>query len=188
MIFFDIRLRRRSSVQWIETKERIEPRSRPRVDQGRAPRNSASGRVSSRGVITALGLLSATVRRMSECVAAGGDIESSRGRCQRRARIAHLPSLLYWCTMSKREALSIGGAGVDIEAPRAKRRKEAPATTSISTNGKAVAADAQVQGNNEGGSKQAEDRDEVMRKGMLLWTAMKDAVSECVTSLPVLSD
>ncbi|EIW64161.1 Bromodomain-containing protein [Trametes versicolor FP-101664 SS1] len=82
--------------------------------------------------------------------------------------------------MSKREALSIGGAGVDIEAPRAKRRKEAPATTSTSTNGKAAAADAQVQGNNEGGSKQAEDRDEVMRKGMLLWTAMKDAVSEGV--------
>ena len=34
--------------------------------------------------------------------------------------------------MSKREARSFAAAGVDVDAPRAKRRKEAPATSSTS--------------------------------------------------------
>ncbi|OJT10011.1 Protein polybromo-1 [Trametes pubescens] len=82
--------------------------------------------------------------------------------------------------MSKREARSIAPAGVDIEAPRAKRRKEAPAATSTSTDGKEVAAGTQAQGNNEGTSKAVEDSEEIKRKGMQLWNAMKDAVHEGV--------
>lgn len=92
--------------------------------------------------------------------------------------------------MSKREIRSFAAAGVDVDAPRAKRRKEAPAaggTLGASPDGKsgdAGGADAGGEGagaEGEGG----EDPAEVKEKGMQVWCALRDAVNkECVPFWP----
>ncbi|KAL7285080.1 hypothetical protein ACG7TL_000172 [Trametes sanguinea] len=88
--------------------------------------------------------------------------------------------------MSKREARSFAAAGVDVDAPRAKRRKEAPATaTSTSPNSKqnasandanntAARAEALAEDAGDGG----EDREAVREKGLQLWQTLKDAVNK----------
>lgn len=90
--------------------------------------------------------------------------------------------------MSKREARSIAAAGVDIDAPRAKRRKEAPATLNASPNGKAHTDTASTHENAKPSAENAEgggeDKDAIREKGMQLWQILKDAVNkECVTFL-----
>ncbi|KAI0640070.1 Bromodomain-containing protein [Trametes polyzona] len=84
--------------------------------------------------------------------------------------------------MSKREARSIAAAGVDIDAPRAKRRREAPAATSTSPNGKqkAEASDTQAVGEHdeENAGSDGEDREAVREKGLQLWQTLKDAVNK----------
>ncbi|KAI0673783.1 Bromodomain-containing protein [Trametes maxima] len=87
--------------------------------------------------------------------------------------------------MSKRETRSFAAAGVDVDAPRAKRRKEAPATSSTSPNGKRnadtvntghAAGDAKDSAENTGNSD--EDKDVVREKGLQLWQTLKDAVNK----------
>ncbi|KAI0354614.1 Bromodomain-containing protein [Trametes cingulata] len=84
--------------------------------------------------------------------------------------------------MSKREARSFAAAGVDIDAPRAKRRKEAPATTSTSPNGKRNASPANANGGGRSDAENAghdgEDREAVREKGLQLWQTLKDAVNK----------
>ena len=88
--------------------------------------------------------------------------------------------------MSKREIRSFAAAGVDVDAPRAKRRKEAPATSTVSTSPNGKADDtAPVNGENGAGTEnatvQAEDPAEVKEKGLQVWHTVKDAVNkECV--------
>lgn len=90
--------------------------------------------------------------------------------------------------MSKREASRIAAAGIDIDAPRAKRRREAPAETASSPPKEQVNAthtSAAIKNEAEGEESQREDRDAVREKGTKLWQTVKDAVNkECVT-LPV---
>ncbi|TFY61151.1 hypothetical protein EVJ58_g4698 [Rhodofomes roseus] len=81
--------------------------------------------------------------------------------------------------MSKREASQIAAAaGVDIDAPRAKRRKEAPADS------KPLAGTNNADGVKKEGESSEPKRDgpEVIKeKGLRLWTTVKDAVDkECV--------
>ena len=88
-------------------------------------------------------------------------------------------------TMSKREARSFAAAGVDVDAPRAKRRKEAPATSSASPERKHDAEAHTATGDAKGDSQDAEsvveDKEEVREKGLQLWQTLKDAVNkECV--------
>lgn len=83
--------------------------------------------------------------------------------------------------MSKREASQIAAAaGVDIDAPRAKRRKDAAPDSKQSTG--ASSADAAKK---EGEGSELPKRDSpavVHEKGLTLWTVVKDAVDkECVT-------
>lgn len=83
--------------------------------------------------------------------------------------------------MSKREASQIAAAaGVDIDAPRAKRRKDAAPDSKQSTG--ASGADA-IKKEGEGGEPSKRDPPEVVQeKGLKLWTVVKDAVDkECVT-------
>ncbi|KAI0828848.1 Bromodomain-containing protein [Trametes gibbosa] len=84
--------------------------------------------------------------------------------------------------MSKREARSIAVAGVDIDAPRAKRRKEAPATLNASPNSKLHSDTASTHENSkteaENAGSEIEDRDVVREKGMQLWQTLKDAVNK----------
>ena len=87
--------------------------------------------------------------------------------------------------MSKREARSFAAAGVDVDAPRAKRRKEAPATSSASPERKHDAEAHTAPGDAKGDSQDAEsvveDKEEVREKGIQLWQTLKDAVNkECV--------
>ena len=94
--------------------------------------------------------------------------------------------------MSKREIRSFAAAGVDVDAPRAKRRKEAPATSTVSTSPNGKADDtAPVNGENGAGTEnatvQAEDPAEVKEKGLQVWHTVKDAVNkECVIYLAYL--
>ncbi|TBU40013.1 Bromodomain-containing protein [Dichomitus squalens] len=85
-------------------------------------------------------------------------------------------------TMSKREARSFAAAGVDVDAPRAKRRKEAPATSSTSPEHKHDAEEhtptGDAKGDLENVGSVAEDKDEVREKGLQLWQALKDAVNK----------
>ena len=88
--------------------------------------------------------------------------------------------------MSKREARTFAAAGVDVDAPRAKRRRDAPATTSTSPNGKHAAdathATGGANGDGESGGT-GESREVVREKGLQVWQSLKDAVNkECVTS------
>ncbi|KAI0778968.1 Bromodomain-containing protein [Trametes elegans] len=83
--------------------------------------------------------------------------------------------------MSKREARTFAAAGVDVDAPRAKRRRDAPATTSTSPNGK-HAADAThsnggANGDGESGGT-GESRDVVREKGLQVWQSLQDAVNK----------
>lgn len=83
--------------------------------------------------------------------------------------------------MSKREASQIAAAaGVDIDAPRAKRRKDAAPDSKQSTG--ASGADA-VKKEGEGSEPPKRDPPEVVQeRGLKLWTVVKDAVDkECVT-------
>ncbi|TFK84405.1 Bromodomain-containing protein [Polyporus arcularius HHB13444] len=84
--------------------------------------------------------------------------------------------------MSKREARSIAAAGVDIDAPRAKRRKEAPATNNPASDGKHAAettgANGATQDPAASGTTPGEDRETVREKGLQLWTTLKDAVNK----------
>ncbi len=87
--------------------------------------------------------------------------------------------------MSKREARSIAAGGVDIDAPRAKRRKEAPATSSASPERKHDAERHRSNGDVNEAAEDAEavveDAEEVRLKGLQLWQTLKDAVNkECV--------
>ena len=90
--------------------------------------------------------------------------------------------------MSKREIRSFVAAGVDLDAPRAKRRKEAPATSTADTspNGKANGSstvDDDLNENGANGDRASEDPAEVKEKGMQVWLTLKDAVNkECVPS------
>ena len=93
--------------------------------------------------------------------------------------------------MSKREARSFAAAGVDVDAPRAKRRKEAPATSNTSPeskpNGEAATANGAAKEGAENGGSEGEDRDTVREKGLALWQTLKDAVNkECVIYLAYL--
>ncbi|KAH9829449.1 Bromodomain-containing protein [Rhodofomes roseus] len=78
--------------------------------------------------------------------------------------------------MSKREASQIAAAaGVDIDAPRAKRRKEAPADS------KPLAGTSNADGVKKEGESSEPKRDgpEVIKeKGLRLWTTVKDAVDK----------
>ncbi|KAI0652506.1 Bromodomain-containing protein [Trametes meyenii] len=87
--------------------------------------------------------------------------------------------------MSKRETRSFVAAGVDVDVPRAKRRKEAPATSSTSPNGKRNAdtvnaghgtRDTKDGAENTGDSD--EDKGVVREKGLQLWQSLKDAVNK----------
>ncbi|KAI0368867.1 Bromodomain-containing protein [Pilatotrama ljubarskyi] len=84
--------------------------------------------------------------------------------------------------MSKREARSFAAAGVDVDAPRAKRRKEAPATSSTSPNGKLNAGAVHMSGGGTSDAENAgdggEDRESVREKGLQLWQTLKDAVNK----------
>ncbi|KAI0720047.1 Bromodomain-containing protein [Cerioporus squamosus] len=84
--------------------------------------------------------------------------------------------------MSKREARSIAAAGVDIDAPRAKRRREAPATGTPASDGKHYAETTGASGDTKdraaNGAATAEDRETVREKGLQLWTTLKDAVNK----------
>lgn len=87
--------------------------------------------------------------------------------------------------MSKREARSIAAGGVDIDAPRAKRRKEAPATSSASPERKHDAEGHKSNGDANEATEDAgavvEDKEEVRLRGLQLWQTLKDAVNkECV--------
>ncbi|RPD57080.1 Bromodomain-containing protein [Lentinus tigrinus ALCF2SS1-6] len=73
--------------------------------------------------------------------------------------------------MSKREARSFAAAGVDVDAPRAKRRREGPATSNPDANGDS-------KDSAEDGAIPAEDKETVREKGLQLWTALKDAVNK----------
>ncbi|PIL31354.1 hypothetical protein GSI_06052 [Ganoderma sinense ZZ0214-1] len=84
--------------------------------------------------------------------------------------------------MSKREARSIAAGGVDIDAPRAKRRKEAPATSSASPERKHDAEGHKSNGDANGDTEDAgavvEDKEEVRLKGLQLWQTLRDAVNK----------
>ncbi|KAI0334091.1 Bromodomain-containing protein [Cubamyces sp. BRFM 1775] len=84
--------------------------------------------------------------------------------------------------MSKREARTFAAAGVDVDAPRAKRRKEAPATASTSPNGKkdpdALTATVDAQQDDENTESTGEDKEMVREKGLQLWQTLKDAVNK----------
>ncbi|KAI8990698.1 Bromodomain-containing protein [Trametes punicea] len=84
--------------------------------------------------------------------------------------------------MSKREARSFAAAGVDIDAPRAKRRKEAPATASTSPDSKqnvdAVNTQSDAKKDDENAEKIGEDQEVVREKGLQLWQTVKDAVNK----------
>ncbi|KAI0714860.1 Bromodomain-containing protein [Earliella scabrosa] len=84
--------------------------------------------------------------------------------------------------MSKREARSFAAAGVDVDAPRAKRRKEAPATSNTSPeskpNGEAATANGAAKEGAEDGGGDGEDRETVREKGLALWQTLKDAVNK----------
>lgn len=90
--------------------------------------------------------------------------------------------------MSKREASQIAAAaGVDIDAPRAKRRREVPASTDNSgvkaehaSPGSNDISKPKTEGEDDKGIK--EDPELVKEKGLKLWQTVKDAVNkECVT-------
>ncbi|EED79702.1 predicted protein [Postia placenta Mad-698-R] len=86
--------------------------------------------------------------------------------------------------MSKREASQIAAAaGVDIDAPRAKRRREVPASTDNS----GVKAEHASPGGNDISKPKTEGEDDkgikedpelVKEKGLKLWQTVKDAVNK----------
>ena len=94
--------------------------------------------------------------------------------------------------MSKREIRSFAAAGVDVDAPRAKRRKEAPAaggTLGASPDGKSgdtsSAGGAADTGGESAEGAGEDDPAEVKEKGLEVWYALKDAVNkECVPFWP----
>ena len=93
--------------------------------------------------------------------------------------------------MSKREARSFAAAGVDLDAPRAKRRKDAPATSNTGPHSKQSAETAVANGaGNEGAehaAEETEDKETVREQGLRLWQTVKDAVNkECVIYLAYL--
>lgn len=78
-------------------------------------------------------------------------------------------------------------AGIDIDAPRAKRHKENPNQAS-SSSGKVEGgvADSANEGQGDGKGVEATDgdRETVRESGLRLWQSVKDAVNkECVTLL-----
>ncbi|KAI1793092.1 Bromodomain-containing protein [Ganoderma leucocontextum] len=84
--------------------------------------------------------------------------------------------------MSKREARSFAAEGVDIDAPRAKRRKEAPATSSASPERKHDAEGHKSKGDANGAAEDAgavvKDKEEVRLEGLQLWQTLKDTVNK----------
>lgn len=87
--------------------------------------------------------------------------------------------------MSKREASILGGGGIDIDAPRAKRRKEAASSSPPKehANGTSAAASASYDAVGATGATVKEDPGEVRERGLKLWHIVKDAVNkECVTN------
>lgn len=87
--------------------------------------------------------------------------------------------------MSKREARNFAAAGVDVDAPRAKRRKDAPATSNTSPDSKqhieAATANGAANEAAEIAVGDVEDKATVKEKGLQLWQTVKDAVDkECV--------
>ncbi|GBE77565.1 Bromodomain-containing protein [Sparassis latifolia] len=78
--------------------------------------------------------------------------------------------------MSKREASHLAAAGVDIDAPRAKRRKEATAPGEEHT----TSADKTANGKSDATAAGAvkEDPEAVKEKGTRLWQVVKDAVNK----------
>lgn len=89
--------------------------------------------------------------------------------------------------MSRREAREIAPDGVDIDAPRAKRRRaEGPTTGSSPDRTQATNTDASkaVKDEVEDTDSKPEDPEEVKKRGLILWQSVKDAVSkECVANL-----
>ena len=83
--------------------------------------------------------------------------------------------------MSKREASQIAAAaGVDIDAPRAKRRKDAAPDSKQSAGAGGTDADKKEGEDSEQAKRDAPEV--VQEKGLKLWTVVKDAVDkECVT-------
>ncbi|KAH9947106.1 Bromodomain-containing protein [Amylocystis lapponica] len=83
--------------------------------------------------------------------------------------------------MSKREASRIAPEGVDIDAPRAKRRREAPAAASsppkehVATSDATVAVKSEVEGTVVAAR---EGADAVKEQGLKLWHSVKDAVNK----------
>lgn len=145
----------------------------------------------SRAVLTGLGLLSATrwaqypsPSGIASILAAVVDVE--------------LAQSIYPCgpslhAMSKREARTFAAAGVDVDAPRAKRRKEAPATPSTSPNDKkdpeTLNTTVEAQQDDENTGNASEDKETVRERGLQLWQTLKDAVNkECVTSSLTIPD
>ncbi|OBZ79548.1 Protein polybromo-1 [Grifola frondosa] len=84
--------------------------------------------------------------------------------------------------MSKREASMFAAAGVDIDAPRAKRRKENPAPSASPVAAKEhvviVDGDGVVKSEGVGAEAAREDSHTVQEKGLQLWHMVKDAVNK----------
>ncbi|KAI0756347.1 Bromodomain-containing protein [Daedaleopsis nitida] len=84
--------------------------------------------------------------------------------------------------MSKREARTFAAAGVDVDAPRAKRRKDVPATSHPASDSKqnadATAVNGGVEHEDENAAEVVEDRETVREKGLQLWQTVKDAVNK----------
>lgn len=88
--------------------------------------------------------------------------------------------------MSRREAREIAPDGVDIDAPRAKRRRaEGPVSSTTSDKSLKADPDASKTVKEEAidAATKVEDPEEVKQKGLSLWQTVKDAVSkECVVN------
>ncbi|KZT73328.1 Bromodomain-containing protein [Daedalea quercina L-15889] len=85
--------------------------------------------------------------------------------------------------MSKREASKIAAAaGVDIDAPRAKRRKEAPADSKLPAG--TSAADT-IKKEGEDGEPKRDGPEVIKEKGLKLWNTVKDAVDKEGRSLSI---
>ncbi|OCH86654.1 Bromodomain-containing protein [Obba rivulosa] len=83
--------------------------------------------------------------------------------------------------MSKREASILGGGGIDIDAPRAKRRKEAVSSSPPKDHANGTGAAPSATSEAEGAAATVtvkEDAGEVKEKGLKLWHTVKDAVNK----------
>ena len=130
------------------------------------------------------------VFRESQVADPGQHIEHYRHCCQQIPAQPPFPRCHRYRMMSKREARNFAAAGVDVDAPRAKRRREGPATSNPVSDGK---HNAETTGANKDSKESAdngttlveEDKETVSEKGLQLWTTLKDAVNkECVIYLP----